>query len=154
MSSGDALYYSDSAALRFKSNEPGIRRPQLYSLPHREFDIAERFGTFTTMPAAEAVLASPLFGAWLDRIAQAAYSEAPNKARFALGKQRAQHIGNYIVTAAFWGGNEIETQAWQEDGYVMIPEIGRVALQGADGLVSVEVHDGLTIHSDDTTIHL
>lgn len=156
MSHADRAYFSPQAAERFKAIEKQVRRAALYQRPHRTYGTSDIFYNFITLPAANRLTMSPLFGAWLDRVMRA--EEAAKKGEKGadiLAKKRAQYIGNYAVTAAIWGEHTLETRARLEKGYVMIPEIGRVAMRGVqDSLVRVEVEDGIRVLANNASVHI
>jgi len=142
------LYHSEAAVGRFKALEQTVRERQLSNIP---FALARSSAdTFLRLSAADKMLASPLFGAWLDRIAQAVHNPSgdPLEAMRTVSR-RIGYIGNYAIAAALTGGEDAEESVRLKNGHVMIPELGRAALNGDENSwVKAEVANGaLTLTS-------
>lgn len=144
MQQANELYYSHAAVMRFRQLEQNVRTTQLDNMPFGSIGNAQGEAAFRSLSASNALVMSPLFGAWLDRIIQAAHTSSIDpQARERLIFHRLNFIGNYAVAAALAGGEETEVRLRSTNNRVMIPEYGQATLQGADtDIVVANVTDG------------
>lgn len=113
-------------------------------------------GRFANHPAGNQMIGSPLFGAFLDRIAQASedYQTKGTADERQKVLDRMAFLGNYVIAAALASGEIAAAKVWFENGQGMIPGYGLITLPGTDDLTIAQTtkEGGILLRSPESGV--
>jgi HEXXH motif-containing protein len=149
------LYDSPEAMRGFVAAGAAVRHEQLLRLPFKN-DPQHLREQLLEQPNSSTIVQGPMFGAWYESIAQSV--EASRRGELSPLETMTRvvktyrYLGNYTLAAALEEGREIETRVQVCNGFVMIPELGRMAFAGDE--IDAWAHDdgSVTLNSDEQII--